>query len=699
MDRTKILISLTLIICGIFFSQQSSASSSICGDDQAGINAAHGQGMVVVNRFRDLIRCRKSSLLLRFDVPSSSRRTRMCFPSTPANVPAGFVIDSYSPCSSASSTGTVGGYTLRRPSASSSSVIRVCSNSPVPSGYVVSRTGFDGNCSSSISNVRDAMNITLPSSTPGSVTTRCTSPNTALPAGFVITSYSLTSSCRGGSGINGGASTITIPSPTRQTFVCSGSPVPVGFAYSSQSSSSRCSASQFGSGTGYTIGPVTGNSTDICASNSSHVPNGYVVTNQSANSLCGSFSRWRVARPSNSGTTAACNVGGRPIIPSGYILSRINRTSACTGGGINGYSIRIASGRSESICQGPFTTPTVPAGWAVSSVGTSSNCAGGRSATIIPINGDGPYLICSSSPPEGYVITRLTLSWTCGNLSSSPAWVVARPSQVPGDTTTHCGLLEHIPEGFVVTSTTPSTRCNRSFGTGAAFTITQPSISGNTSVCPISPVPSGFATISSSFTGRCGSLVSLLISPLTGSGPFQVCDFAGIPDSYVVTQVLSGDLCGSHGGIVIREPNVQGSTLLCRFVPDSFATAETPIPSGYAVVGITSSRAQCPLGVGLSITFPNVNSATNVCGNFPIPDGYVRATYGGGSYARCDGANGFPIVPLLSANSNAAVVPSPFILQEEDIVSPPQAPSVQCSTSGLNGGLIGQAESNPVGCH
>lgn len=684
--QLKILLLACFCLVGLF-GKVVAAATYVCAIDNAEINAQHAAGKVVVER-QYYSSCSTIKTRYKFDTPSTSGSTFICLPSGAANIPEGYVIvessNNYPNCDDTNIL-PVQGYEIKRPSTSSSGET-VCDISPIPSGYVVFKKSIaDG--STCTSNLGDAaqMKIKIPSVSTSIKTIKCELPAHDVPAGFVITDVDDYSDCKSLNTTSGPGKKITVPSPNSTTIVCQGSIIPGGFAYFSASNYSVCAST--GSAPGFKIGPVSGSTATVCGNNNSHVPSGYVVTAISEFGDCeGSYKSLTVEIPSGSGT-AACQVGLNPfLVPDGYVISAKGDYPGCDGAA--GYSIKIPSGASELICQ----DSPVPAGWAVTSVGTHPDCAAagsGVSAVIKPLSGSGPFTICKNQAvPAGFVINEVNDVWSCSNGS----WVVVRPSEIPGNETTVCSMtVDQVPTGFVVVEKDNYTNCSYPSGSSFGFRITKPSISGDTLVCQGSVIPENYAITDSGDYSSCGSGASsgpgYIISLLTGPGPYTVCDFDSIPEGYVITSVEPNSYCGT--GYVVRLPSALGNTSVC---------SNSTVPSGYVIVEKFNS-ASCPFSQGWNIAYPNENSTTLVCDGSVIPNGYVKATYGQRDYASCGYTGSGPGYLIIPEESDQATVPSTFINTESDVPSKPADPVVTCNVGAINGGLLGTANANSVGCN
>lgn len=680
-----------LALCVILLNTNAAfAASYACVNDTSQINTYLNQGQVVTQR-SSYSSC-SGNIRLKFAYPSTNYSTKVCYPSAPDNFPEGYVAvqsDNYSNCN----VGSIRrGYEIKRPSTGSSGQ-QICnfSGTKIPPGFIVYQKDIStSQCDpSSSASTTDAIKIKIPSSSPGTHSWDCQTPIHSLPEGFVITKYDKISSCRTSTTSTGLALRVTVPKTNVNTTVCQNSPIPAGFAYFASGSYSGCGTTGTGSGPGFKIGPVSGNTATICGRESDDIPPGYVVNSISDYGDCeGSYQSWSLKKPSTSGTTSACTIGGEYLMPSGFVITKRNNNSSCDGN--PGYIVKKPSGSSQFICQ---ATPTIPDGWAVQSTGTHTNCSAsgsGPSAIIVPTTGDGPYSICANTPiPSGFVINKEVNLWNCTN---SRGWTVLRPSEVRGAETVVCSSFNeaNIPSGYVITERDNYSQCPR---IGQGYKVSKPVLSGDTVTCLGSSLPDGFAVTAEDSYSQCGlgsnSGPGSTISAISGNGPFYLCAGSSIPDGYVVTgneETISS--CGGGYGVEIKLADPTMSMAICE---------GSPIPDDFIVYEF-DNNTKCGFDRGLKIKVPTQSGSTFVCDQFTvIPDGYVKIPGSDDDSTSCS-YSGVGASYMITLSSNQ-VIPTPFVNVEADVSSKPVDPVVSCPTHPVSSGLIGNAAKNQDGCN
>lgn len=615
-----------------------------------------------------------------YAVPSSSTPI-MCNPSTPYNMPvdSGYVVtgasNSYGSCK-----GNFG-YAIKKPS--TSSVEYVCNNSPIPPNYVVS----NGYAEQYFCNDRVKVGIEKPDSTPGRVTTKCNSPPHEVPDGFVIVGIGKYSKCKSENKLTGPGVKVTTLRSGVETPVCHGSIVPAGWAYSSLSTSSKCD-----SGASFNISPVTQNTETICGRTNQHVPDGYVVTAIDRNSeYCGSYDSLTIKKPDSAGTRACQLVIGEYELPEGFVISSKEVNADCDGA--TGYTVKVPSETQEYVCK----PSRVPNGWGVFAVELSDSCAAGSGnkgtrGTIKPLVGDGPFDVCSSQGlPSGFINNGYSQGWSCNATNSfvvtsqtSSGWHIVRPSATPGNATIVCGsTTSNIPNGYAVVEHGEYTNCAFPSGTAPGFKISKPYANQQTTVCISgwggNPIPNGFAAVEQGSYPACGLFGGYRIEPLSGDGPYTLCNANSIPSGYVITASVAGSC-----GITVVRVNPDGQNICSSIgtVPDGYVVTSTPV------------LASCPFNNGYYIEQPSTDSATFVCAISSVPEGFA-ITGTQQSHDECGGGLGYYILP----SGSGAIVPAPFVNSEADVITKPSDPSITCSVGTIDGGLIGSASKNSAGCN
>lgn len=656
-------------------------ATTVCPGDGDGINNLHQLGQVVTSltSSSSTSSC-NYKYRLKFETPRVTQI--VCSPTNQNNIPSGYVITAKTTCDKPNSFNDVIGYEITRSLNAYGQT--VCNISPIPEGYVVYRT--EGNyqtddsstCTDSLYD--DGYNlIKIPSNNYSNKTTKCEYPNHPIPNGFVIREKASLSQC------GGAAQKISVPNPNATMTVCSGSKIPPGFAYTDVYDDSLCAVN--GSGPAFDIGQVSGSQATICGNSLQHVPSGYVVAAINPYIDCAEgYDSLSIAMPISSGSYACkLNELDEYSVPEGYVIDSLeNNVISC--GGHTRYHIKVPSGSQQFVCE----ESTVPSGWGVTATYSNNpTCAGKPAATIEPLGGDGPYTICANdSVPEGYVIRKLITAWTCKNTVDEHALEIVRPNQTPGTETTVCAMgFDEIPMGFIISEQKEYGNCTRNTGsTFPGFRITRPFVDRKTIICTVSTIPTGFGIeLLRNDYSDCSLNKAYEINLISGPGPLTVCDAEAIPPGYVVTQIQqNSDYCGFVGGYVIEQPDFSNGTTVC---------AATELPEGVVIKELVSTDA-CPFDQGWKVAYPNSNGSTIVCLSSPIPQGFIKTSYGEKGYGQCSYGNdtgpGFVIIPI----SSGGVVPSPFVNTEPNIDSPPDSPSLTCSSGTINGGLIGTASIN-----
>lgn len=662
-----------LLIATLLWSGQALAAQYACSNEYAAIGQYHDSGMVVTGS--DSNGCGAFTAKYTFEYPSTSTEY-ICSPSNPFDhLSSEYVVVGVNPVSNPCQ-GSSNSYKVEYASGSD---YDVCDNYPIPVGYVV--TNSEGTrCDSGSNHIERA---------DGRNFTKCDLPAHPVPEGYVITSIESDGSCGNGSSLSGPAKDIEVPDPSRSTPVCHGTIVPPGFVYKSHGTSRNCAIS--GSGESFSIGPAEASVESACVQYHSDVPDGYVITGvDSTGGLCGSYSAVTISRPDPQGTDAYQVVLGDYIIPDGYIITSKSAPTN-NSGAVGGYHIKQVD--SQASTREPLCAPSViPEGWGVVSQESNQVCSRTTSSTTVsyiePMLGDGPYTICSGQAvPTGFVISGYRAGWNAG---CSTGWIVKRPDQTPGVSTTTCHqLFSDIPEGFSVVGQLASGECNDLGG----FKISRPYPNQSTRVCAGSPIPTGFAITSQSGPNSgCGSVIGTYnIQPMTGSGPYTVCNLNQIPPGYVITSTTSDSVCGDASAYRIILPDPDGTTYVC---------STSPIPSDYVISAVTSS-GNCALNTAYGIRLPLTSASTFICSISEVPNGYVPDGNGAVETRDCTAnptgmGSGYYIRP---ASTSEAVVPSEFIDPEPNVASKPADPTVICDATPVDPGLIATASKNSSGCN
>lgn len=635
-------------------------AATACPNDSTTINQLFDSNMVPYKEASVSTNTCSAGFIYQFkDAASSSIACRP--PTTKDRLPNGTIVTGYDPylCT----RGTDGGYEIRQ---ATGGTYTVCtSSSPVPEGYIITRQNISsGSCSTT------AMQIKLPDE----IDYTCQDVGD-IPDGYIITEKKSSSVC------NFSRKRIEIPQPGNTYTVCSGSPIPPGFAvFDTGDNYHQCGAS---GGSGYRIKPVTASVEVICARNADDIPPDYVVIDfPNVGADCGLLSRSvKIKKVTPTGTIRAYPISFTEIIPTGYVI--IQRGDSGDG---QWYEIKKppVSG-STRICKGSV----VPNGYAIISQGSSSSICGSKPTyyVIQPISGDGPITICSTSDvPTDYVITQRkpSISTAC----SLGAYVIVKPNTTPGSKTLMCSSSAHtIPEGFVVVEKDSYAACEPDFGTRGGVEITKPSNTGNTTICQGSPIPNGFIVKAEGSSSLCGTFPTgstYTIGVADGPGPYSSCSSSGFPTAYVITSSATTGVCDGTT-YTVRLPG-SGQTQICSI---------SPIPDDYVVVG-KNSFGGCS-GNSYSIRLPNSGGGTAVCSipSRPVPTGFINTGFGGGYSSACDG-NSFIIEPF---GNGGSIVPAPFVNVEQDVATDQSNVDVQCYTGTINAGLVAAAQKNTALCN
>jgi hypothetical protein len=595
------------------------------------------------------------------DVASASIACRP--PSTKELLPNGTIVIGYD--SSICSRGNSGGYEIQQATGGPHSVCT--SSSPVPEGYIIIQQRISSSGCGTTFPTR--MKIKLPDE----IDYTCQDVDD-IPDGYIITEKRSSSLC------NFSRKKIQIPQPGNTYIVCSGSPVPPGFAITDTDDDyHQCGDS---GGAGFEISPVTASEELICARDADDIPPDYVVIDFPNSGMdCGLLSRSvRIKKVTPAGTITAYPIAFTEIIPTGYVI--IQRGDSGDG---QWYKIKRLLLEDTWICQGS----TVPDGFAIIAQESNPSICGGKSGyyRIKPISGDGPITICSSSTvPTGYVITQRPSS--IPSACTLGAYVIVKPKTTSGTQTLMCNSSAHtIPEGFVVVQKDSYDACEPDFGTSGGVKITKPSNTSDTQICLGSPIPIGFVIKGAGSSTLCGSFPTgstYTIGVADGPGPYSSCSSSGFPAAYVITSSATTGVCDGTT-YTVRLPG-SGQTQICSI---------SPIPDDYVVVG-KNAFGGCS-GNSYTIQLPNSGGETAVCSipSRPVPTGFINTGFGGGYFSACDG-NGFIIEPF---GNGGSIVPAPFVNAEQDVATDPSNIDVQCYTGTINAGLVGAAQKNTALCN
>jgi hypothetical protein len=414
-------------------------------------------------------------------VPRNDRTTTVCDGSP---IPAGFAFfgaGNYSGCSTTGSSGP--GYKIG-PVTTTTATICANSISHIPAGYIATSISSVGNCAGSYRQM-NIRKVTDNSHVGCSIGGQYIRPN-----GYVITQITKNvSSCNGGFSYK-------ISKPADNLRICQvTSSLPAGWVVTSTGTSSSCDLS--GSTASAVINRVTGNGPYFICANTT-VPNGYVINGISRLWHCAGSTNngWSIVRPNeNRGTeTNVCSQFLETNLPEGFVITRRQNFATC-----NGYSITkpLLSGNTQ-ICY----LSKIPIGYGVVSQGFYSQCGETGGSTIAPIQGEGPFAICSGTPiPSGYVVTNNTDEYrACG-------FDLGRTIRIPGDGPTGVCEGSPIPSGYIISSFDNNGNC----GFDRGWIIELPGLLGRSFMCSQSsaPIPTGYTKLpgSDDYTSSCSHSV------------------------------------------------------------------------------------------------------------------------------------------------------------------------------------------------
>jgi len=435
---------------------------------------------------------------------------RVCDPSI---LPAGFVFSNFSASAYGcgySGAGSGAGWTISQ--VKGTGPIRVCNTLEpnLPIGWVITERKKYTQCNGQVGAV-----IKVPSS---SGTTRVCG-NSPVPTGFVITKKLFDNRCAATSAGSKYAFDIRIPSITSRTFVCDGS-VPAGWGFTGSNNYSDCLAG-FGSALGYYIEPLATDGMVVCSVNGvvSTGPD-MLVTKIGNYSQCPGGIGYTLNNPARDGSeTAICSAtslnGGNKLVPDGFIISRYESTYSNCGSLQKGYTIKIPSNTVSSIaCAGS----PIPIGFAIHSINNYSVCSGGitdQGFQVKLLAAGGVDTVCEGSPiPDSYVITNIDNSFACDSVTGI-AYTISIPSQI--NQTVACDLTRPIPEGFVTLSIENLAVCGAGGSTALGRIIGFPNPSGTTVICDTA-IPLGYELVSNySSRPECNGGSAIEIQPIGGA--------------------------------------------------------------------------------------------------------------------------------------------------------------------------------------
>ena len=192
----------------------------------------------------------------------------------------------------------------------------ICFNStsaPIPTGYVKTKVSSSSICDVSIAH--SAITIELPSTT--SETFICE--NSPIPENYAVTQFvSSVSNC--GSLVTSGYM-ISLLTGNGPYYICDDAPIPAGYVVTARDSNfDFC-----GTGGGFTVyrADAFPDGIVICAGTDSPIPAGYVITQVTTSGGCQTTfwpdTAYNIEYPAPLGSTTICNVSGVPV-PAGYVV-------------------------------------------------------------------------------------------------------------------------------------------------------------------------------------------------------------------------------------------------------------------------------------------------------------------------------------------------------------------------------------------
>lgn len=248
-------------------------------------------------------------------------------------------------------------------------------------------------------------------------------------------------------------------------------------------------------------------------------------------------------------------------------------------------------------------------------------CEGAEDWYYIDQAGSGETTICSSSPvPEGFVVTQYPVS-------SSGECVERMNIARPSDSTTEsakCAFPYHnVPERFVITSIETSGACRGpGGGWGDLQVIRLPNPTGETEVCQGTTIPVGYAFSEATSGNNCGIYPGFTIGPLSTTNNYVcIASQTDIPTGHVITRVFQDrDSCplGSTRAI-IEVPSETQETHVCGWGANNYIA-----PPGF-IVSRQELNGACDRGQTLNYGYviKRPGSVDSMCALTPLPQGYA----------------------------------------------------------------------------
>lgn len=164
------------------------------------------------------------------------------------------------------------------PSFGSAQVTQICDTQPVPAGQVIIRR-FTGTCPGVNGTGQNATLHVRPPVSPMSICSE-----SPFPSGYVITDHLSTNDCWNLATMQHNQATWTIKTPVSPMSVCSNSPIPTGYVITQALNSSDCfNANGTSAFSSFTI-KIPGAQETVCSF--SPIPSGYTIIQLVSNSNC-----------------------------------------------------------------------------------------------------------------------------------------------------------------------------------------------------------------------------------------------------------------------------------------------------------------------------------------------------------------------------------------------------------------------------
>lgn len=666
MANPKTILGLLLLV-GSVLPFDMAFAQNFCQEDVADIPSNR-----IVTGTRRNNNCFTNLELTTSPLPSgTSSRTQCSIPGH--GVPAGFVVTRVFSGTSArvdcngGSAGNGNSREIRRPSTSSNTTI--CSSlSPVPTGFVVVDRGSNSSsCNGATATIRRASS--------SSFTTICV--DSPIPTGFILDSRNISGGCRTGETRRLRIRGTEGLDRTDEVRNCVGHPVPPGFVVVRTQGSTSCRGNN-STGTANIIS-LPGDADTVCSA--SEIPAGFVVTQVDNFSQCGNSVGFRIFNLSNfSGSLDICS--NTTPLPSGFVVTQVVSSSQCSSNSsAPRATIRIPSDTSTTTICTNFGFPDTHG--IINTLASSSICSSGGSgprAVIGPISNGGLFCDIGQGAPDGQVITRVASDSSCPT-GLSLSFAVPNPNGIGICVRPDQPIPAQIPTGYVINQVdTASSLCE---GVRVRANIRVPNSQGDTAICGISPIPSGFGIIRGNLTSSfCDNSTAAIIRPLDLSDPNLVCVGSPIPDGFVITGVnLNASSCGIFGAFEVTA--VSSPINVCF---------DSPIPPGYVTTRIFRNNAcqDFASNNALTIQLPSQTGETAICSE--VPEGFrlVRTS----PTSQCGSQSFFNII-----RSNGDVIPSTFVNPIRN-VDPANVPTIRhdCGGSSQTGGFVGNQARNTSSC-